>query len=94
LGPAIGQPSFDLGPEVHEAFASQHAETAEAFIASAKAGRFMADIYTLARLRLAAHGISCVHGGGFDTFPESRFFSYRRAAHTGRFASLIWIDHA
>ncbi|EGH25232.1 multicopper polyphenol oxidase [Pseudomonas amygdali pv. mori str. 301020] len=28
-----------------------------------------------------------------DTFTDPRFFSYRRAARTGRFASLIWIDH-
>ncbi|MCD5985193.1 MULTISPECIES: peptidoglycan editing factor PgeF [Pseudomonas] len=94
LGPAIGQPSFEVGPEVREAFVSQHPETVEAFIASSNAGRFMADIYTLARLRLAAYGISSVYGGGFDTFTDPRFFSYRRAARTGRFASLIWIDHA
>ncbi|WP_205904190.1 laccase domain-containing protein, partial [Pseudomonas viridiflava] len=67
LGPAIGQPPFEVGPEVREAFVSQHAETAGAFIASANAGRFMADIYALARLRLAAYGISSVYGGGFDT---------------------------
>ncbi|RMQ41289.1 Inner membrane protein [Pseudomonas cichorii] len=94
LGPAIGQASFEVGPEVRETFMATHPQTAEAFIPSANAGRFMADIYCLARLRLAAYGVSSVYGGGFDTFTDPRFFSYRRSASTGRFASLIWMDHA
>ncbi len=94
LGPAIGQPSFEVGDEVREAFLSTHPETAAAFVPSVNAGRCMADLYALARLRLAAHGIQAVYGGGFDTFTDERFFSYRRAARTGRFASLIWISPA
>ncbi|MBS7417494.1 peptidoglycan editing factor PgeF [Pseudomonas syringae] len=94
LGPSIGQPSFEVGPEVREAFTASHPQTAAAFVASSNPDRFMADIYALARLRLAAQGISAVYGGGLDTFTDSRFFSYRRAARTGRFASLIWIEHA
>ncbi|MBP1145144.1 YfiH family protein [Pseudomonas sp. PvP027] len=94
LGPAIGQPSFEVGPEVREAFMASHPQTATAFVASSNPDRFMADIYALARLRLAAQGICAVYGGGLDTFTDPRFFSYRRAARTGRFASLIWIEHA
>ncbi|MNG39262.1 Laccase domain protein YfiH [compost metagenome] len=51
----------------------------------------MADIYMLARLRLAARGVTAVYGGGFCTVTDPRFFSYRRASRTGRFASLIWL---
>ena len=91
LGPAIGQPSFEVGGEVREAFVSSHPQTASAFIPSVNEGRFMADIYALARLRLAAHGITSVYGGGLDTFTDERFFSYRRGARTGRFASLVWL---
>lgn len=94
LGPAIGQPSFEVGGEVFETFVSQHPQTAEAFIPSVNAGRFMADIYALARLRLAAHGVKAVYGGGLDTFNDPRFYSYRRAPRTGRFASLIWLEQA
>ncbi|PHX52541.1 laccase, partial [Pseudomonas syringae pv. syringae] len=86
LGPSIGQPSFEVGPEVREAFTASHPQTAAAFVASSNPDRFMADIYALARLRLAAQGISAVYGGGLDTFTDPRFFSYRRAARTGRFA--------
>lgn len=91
LGPAIGPQAFEVGAEVREAFVSQHDQAASAFIPSANAGRFMADIYQLARIRLAACGINAVYGGGFCTFSDSRFYSYRRAAQTGRFASLIWL---
>lgn len=94
LGPAIGQPSFEVGAEVREAFISSHPQTDEAFIPSKNPGRFMADIYALARLRLAAFGITAVYGGGFDTVTDPRFYSYRQGARNGRFASLIWIDHA
>ncbi len=92
LGPAIGQPSFEVGGEVREAFISTHPHTDAAFVPSKNPGRFMADIYALARLRLAAHGITAVYGGGFDTFTDPRFYSYRQSARNGRFASLIWID--
>ncbi|MBC3950422.1 peptidoglycan editing factor PgeF [Pseudomonas folii] len=92
LGPAIGQPSFEVGAEVREAFIGTHPQTDAAFIPSKNPGRFMADIYALARLRLAARGITAVYGGGFDTFTDPRFYSYRQNARNGRFASLIWID--
>ncbi|CAD5199352.1 peptidoglycan editing factor PgeF [Pseudomonas sp. FEN] len=92
LGPAIGPGAFEVGAEVREAFLSTHPETIEAFVPSVNAGRFMADIYALARLRLAACGVTAVHGGGFCTVSDPRFFSYRRSPRTGRFASLIWLQ--
>lgn len=91
LGPAIGPQSFEVGAEVREAFVVQHAQAEQAFSASRNAGRFMADLYALARIRLAAIGVTAVHGGGLDTFSAPRFFSYRRAARSGRLASLIWL---
>lgn len=92
LGPAIGPQSFEVGAEVREAFVAVHAEAQHAFVPSTHAGKFMADLYALARIRLAACGVDAVYGGGLDTFSDPRFFSYRRAARTGRFASLVWIE--
>lgn len=91
LGPAIGSDAFEVGPEVRDAFIAQHAEADAAFRPSANAGRYLADIYALARIRLAARGITAVHGGGFCTVSDPRFYSYRRASRTGRFASLVWL---
>ncbi len=92
LGPAIGPEAFEVGAEVREAFVSGHPQASDAFVPSRNAGRFMADIYALARLRLAARGITAVHGGGFCTVSDPRFYSYRRSPRTGRFASLIWLE--
>ncbi|WP_322844849.1 peptidoglycan editing factor PgeF [Pseudomonas sp. B33.4] len=91
LGPAIGPKAFEVGPEVREVFINQLPQAAEAFVPSANAGKFMADIYLLARLRLAERGVTAVYGGGFCTVTDPRFFSYRRAPRTGRFASLVWL---
>ncbi len=91
LGPAIGPQAFEVGAEVREAFLASHAEAARAFTPSVNAGKFMADIYQLARIRLAARDVTAVYGGGFCTVSDTRFYSYRRAARTGRFASLIWL---
>jgi YfiH family protein len=92
LGPAIGPQAFEVGPEVREAFVQQLPGTAQAFVPSRNPGKFMADIYQLARLRLAARGITAVYGGGLCTVSDPRFFSYRRSPLTGRFASLIWLE--
>mgnify|MGYP006186436707 FL=1 len=89
LGPAIGPKAFEVGPEVREVFVKQLPEAAAAFVPSHNAGKFMADIYLLARLRLAERGVTAVYGGGFCTVTDPRFFSYRRASRTGRFASLV-----
>lgn len=91
LGPAIGPQAFEVGAEVREVFLASHAEASQAFRPSVNAGKFLADIYQLARIRLAARGVGAVYGGGFCTVSDARFYSYRRAARTGRFASLIWL---
>jgi hypothetical protein len=91
LGPAIGPDAFEVGPEVREAFTVAHAEAAAAFSARPD-GRWLADLYRLAEIRLHAAGVGAVHGGGFCTYTErSRFYSFRREQVTGRMASLIWM---
>ncbi|MGV8844271.1 MAG: peptidoglycan editing factor PgeF [Pseudomonas sp.] len=95
LGPAIGPDAFEVGPEVRAAFVSQQPEAASAFRPShhpLHPERLLADIYALARLRLAARGVTAVYGGGYCTVSDPRFYSYRRAPRTGRFASLIWLE--
>lgn len=90
LGPAIGQPSFEVGEEVRAAFVDVDSRAAGAFIAN-RPGHWLCDIYALARLRLASAGVTRVSGGGFDTRTDERLYSYRREGpRSGRFASLIW----
>lgn len=93
LGPAIGPGRFEVGAEVREQFlASQGEAAALAFAAATRPGHFYADIYQLARQRLAAAGLTAIYGGDRCTFDEPRdFFSYRRDGQTGRMASLIML---
>lgn len=93
LGPAIGAASYEVGDEVRAAFVDVDPQAAPAF-APTRPGHWRCDLYALARQRLAAAGVERVHGGGFDTFTDARFYSYRRERDTGRFASLIWIEPA
>lgn len=92
LGPAIGPAAFEVGDEVRSAFVGSDEASAAAFKPSSS-GKWLADIYLLARQRLAGQGVTKIFGGSFCTVSESdRFFSYRRDGQTGRMASMIWLD--
>jgi YfiH family protein len=93
LGPAIGPTAFEVGDEVRAAFLAVDPDAEGAFVAHAAPGKWLADLFMLARLRLARAGVMRVYGGGLCTFNDAdRFFSYRRDGRTGRFASLVWLD--
>ena len=91
LGPAIGPAAFEVGDEVRAAFVAAAPAGGRHFRAHG-AGHWLADLYGLARDRLAGAGVERVFGGDFCTFGEpERFFSSRRDGVTGRMASLIWL---
>lgn len=92
LGPAIGPKSFEVGPEVREAFLDRHPKATMAFNKTTK-DRYHADLYQLARLILTQAGVAStsIFGGERCTYLEQdHFFSYRRDRTTGRMATLIW----
>lgn len=90
LGPAIGPGAFEVGADVRDAFLLRDA-AADAAFAPFKAGKWLADLYLLARQALARTGVEQVYGGGLCTVSDpARFFSYRRDGSTGRMAALIW----
>lgn len=91
LGPAIGPEKFEVGDEVRSAFVAKQDEAASAFVPGEN-GKWLADIYQLARLRLQALGIERVYGGDLCTYiDEQRFFSYRRDGVTGRMGTIIYL---
>ena len=90
LGPAIGPDCFEVGAEVRDAFQEKSATFNSAFKKQGN-GKWLADIYQMARIELATLGIANVYGGTNCTVTEyERFYSYRRDAQTGRMATLIW----
>jgi YfiH family protein len=92
LGPAISRDAFEVGDEVRAAFVAVQPQAASAFVAG-KSGKWFADLYALARLRLNALGITRVYGGGSCTFGErERYYSYRRDGATGRMGTFIWLE--
>lgn len=90
IGPGIGPAAFEVGRDVYDAFTSVDAQTASAF-APHTPGKWLADIFTLARRALARAGVTQVYGGGLCTYADPvRFYSYRRDKLTGRMAAFIW----
>ncbi|WP_200553542.1 purine nucleoside phosphorylase YfiH [Kosakonia sp. LAM2021] len=90
LGPAIGPQAFEVGAEVREAFLAHDPQADSAFRPHRE--KYFADIYQLARQRLASVGVKHVFGGDRCTFSDKdNFFSYRRDKTTGRMASFIWL---
>ena len=92
MGPAIGSDAFEVGSDVFGALTIASSEDASAFQPIAgKRGKYLADIYELARRRLRRAGVHAIFGGKFCTVSDAaRFFSYRRDGKTGRMAALIW----
>ena len=105
LGPAIGPRAFEVGSEVVAAFCNPDPGAAECFVASTKMSpdmspdigtdmKWHADLYALARRKLARAGVSAIYGGGRCTLSESEcFHSYRRdgVGASGRMATMIWL---
>lgn len=104
LGPCIGPTAFEVGAEVKAAFEAAQPKAAACFKPT-NSGKYLADLPALARLRLAALGITDIYGN--DSSPAwctvsqpSHFFSHRRDAGpsgngfgtTGRMAACIWLD--
>jgi YfiH family protein len=93
LGPAISGEAYEVGEEVRVQFLRQGSEAESAAFRPSAAGRWLADLYQLARLRLRARGVAAVHGGRWCTYNQpEQFFSFRRDGITGRMATLIWLE--
>jgi hypothetical protein len=90
FGPAISQQAFEVGDEVRDRFHAFDPAAAACFDANPR-GRWQADLYGLAALRLRKAGVTKLYGGGRCTFGEPEaFFSYRRDGQCGRMATFVF----
>ena len=92
LGPGIGPAAFEVGADVRDAFLARDARSQAAFVRH-RPGKWLADLFLLARQALQRAGVEEVHGGGLCTYSDAaRFYSYRRERATGRMAAVIWMQ--
>jgi YfiH family protein len=94
LGPAISQPAFEVGEEVLSAFVDAVPQPLEeptrACFRPGPAGKYHADLYALARLRLGHLAVTQVFGGEYCTYSQPELFhSYRRNRTDRRMISVI-----
>ncbi len=93
LGPAISVAHFEVGAEVRQQFVQTLAGADKFFYKKNTVDgseKYLADLYSLARLALQQVGVSQVSGGDYCSYAQTdRFYSYRRAAVTGWMASII-----
>lgn len=94
LGPAIGPSAFEVGQDVYDAFIQHDTQAVQNFTTKAN-GKYLCDIYGLAKQRLNLLGVQQISGGDFCTYTDKqRFYSYRRDQRTGRMAHLICLNQA
>ncbi len=94
FGPAISQLAFEVGEEVLEEFSKAAAAplrpAIRACFRAGAPGKYFADLYALARLRLQSLGVTRVFGGDYCTWSQPELFhSYRRDGSRGRMISVI-----
>jgi YfiH family protein len=94
LGPAIGPERYEVGSDVRNALLATLAPSIVERALRPLGGKWLANLYALARSQLTALGVASVYGGEFCTFGDARFYSYRRDGLTGRMATLIWLSDA
>jgi polyphenol oxidase len=80
IGPGAGACCYEVGPEVHRAFAGAH-----------RHGHNV-DLHAIARERLLGAGVAELQDVGACTICDERFFSHRReGARAGRQAGVAWL---
>jgi YfiH family protein len=89
IGPGISQANFEVGEEVRAAFIAADPAAGAHFRPNSR-GRWPADLFSLARQRLASVGVNAVYGAKWCTYGEpQRFHSFRRDPGCGRLVSFI-----
>jgi YfiH family protein len=97
IGPLIRQPSYEVGAEFVARFTAANPAYAAFFTEAERTGHAMFDLGGFIRMRLEAAGVGMIDDLGIDTYPDERFFSYRRTTHRsepdyGRHVHAIVLD--
>ncbi|MEN2786843.1 peptidoglycan editing factor PgeF [Sphingomonas qilianensis] len=83
IGPCIARASYEVDDGFARAFGT-HDPANERFFAPGKPGHHQFDLEAYVVHRLAAAGLTRIEALGLDTYADAdRFFSFRRATHSG-----------
>ncbi len=92
IGPSISQKNYETGEEVYQSFIKNYPQSQIAFKPS-KPYKWFANLPLIAEQVLNSLGIKAVYQSNLCTFElKDELYSYRRAAQTGRIATLIWFN--
>jgi YfiH family protein len=84
IGPAIGQPNYEVGPELRDQFVSPDHENARYFVASKRPTHFQFDLEGYVADQLKRAGIRDIEPLSQCTYGDATsFFSFRRTTHEG-----------
>lgn len=93
LGPAIGPSCFEVQADMVEPCIAADPFARGAFVQREVPGKWLANIYKLAKSRLRQVGVHHMDGEEYCTYTEQdRFFSARLTKTTSRMATLIWFN--
>ena len=81
IGPLIRQRSYEVGDEFVARFKATDADYARFFTPAERDGHAMFDLGGLIAMRLERAGVGSIDDTGLDTYPDERFYSYRRTTH-------------
>jgi polyphenol oxidase len=85
VGPCIGQPSYEVGPEFRARFVEDDPNSDKYFMPSPKTGHALFDLGAYVMARLGTLGLASSEFLGQDTCADSdRFYSYRRGTLAGQ----------
>ncbi len=89
VGPGIGANAYQVGNDVREAFGDEGRAHFTPDPTNPEKWRF--HLAGQAEQVLLQAGVAKVHQSRCCTFNDTRWFSYRRDGHTGRFVTLAWL---
>jgi len=90
IGPAICGNCYQVGRDLYEKFMQKY--PASDFCFRPQDDKFYFDLSMMAAHVLMLQGVTRVFQSLCCTFENPLLYSYRRQAHTGRIATLIWLE--
>ncbi|MDD4922323.1 MAG: peptidoglycan editing factor PgeF [Bacteroidales bacterium] len=94
IGPGIASESYPVSREIRDEVLSL-SPAYESVFAEGETDQFLMDLYLVANIQLASHGIpkENIDGAAWNTYTDKRFHSARRdKAQSGRMATVVWME--